>query len=151
VISLKWSDYLAVAYKTERASSPTSEPAPDRAPMFMFHKFLASIPTNGRLSRDLGSHKNAEIKNPLEFFSLVMPSVIVANRARRKVVADYVCAARGMRPNVVRPPLIAFLDLPAGDPGRTVTYELKQRLIAKPPLRKQKTISAIVPHLSGTR
>ena len=46
----------------------------------MFQKFLASYLTDaGCRFLDMGFHKNAELKYPLEFFGPIKPSVIVAN------------------------------------------------------------------------
>ena len=75
--------------------------------MFVFHKFRADIATNGRLLLNLGSHKNAELKNPLEFFGPIMPSVIIANGVGWKIVILYVLTAPTMRQNVIRLPIVA--------------------------------------------
>jgi len=74
---------------------------------FVFHKFPASTETNARLPLNLGSHKNAELKNPLEFFGSIMPSVINTNGMGWMIVIYQVLTARSMCQNVIRLPLVA--------------------------------------------
>ena len=53
------------------------------ASALVFAEFLASFATDWRSILDLGSYPDAEFKNPLKLLSIVMPSIIIADRMSR--------------------------------------------------------------------
>jgi hypothetical protein len=56
------------------------------APSIVVAKFLTDLSAEARFLLNVCPHPNSEFENPLKFLSVVMPSIIVAERMGRKIV-----------------------------------------------------------------
>jgi hypothetical protein len=73
----------------------------------VFAEFLTHLLAEGRFLLDLCARPDPEFENPLKLLSVVMPSIIVAERMRGKIIIYRVRSTSAVGQDMVRFPIVA--------------------------------------------